>query len=462
MKLRVYKAAAAHIPEDDCDFVQWDGHNLDAFGALLAMVAQGKPVRALRADGRAVDVASIDDVRALLPERNPQHRHSKEPIDLHDQQKAVERFVPSKRIAQQFAIPYWKWEIIDVILGSPTALEAKLDALEELSKYDDVLHEILDDLEKSLPEGQKSESPEDRLSDIACSWGWVADSSFSTHRDAIKEAFDSLGRTGPGHLVYRKTFWDERPELFEEHEAGIAPFPHIQAALKDLRFEMERDEWDEDSPFWSTFEKWELTADGTWSKLYTFYAIRDEIVFFERNSYDEDERWWRTADARYCGSSVLNIKAPFNVGDVVVLDCRPFAPLRHALVLEAERPEHADCCMPRVLLLDDHESQRRGVPTWTEASPKHAHGLNMCMPGYSPLYHMELHQGPLPEDEQLIEEVQNWLQKDLERGKLLCEAMRCDMTEDEIRSFISASPSAPGKNNDCDNASTSAIIAIGG
>lgn len=430
----------AMAADADRGLVLWDGSALDAFGAILYMVALGKHVDVIHANGEMEEVRSFGDLRNMLPARSRQHRPWDANIPLRDQRMVAELFISSKSIAERLAmVPFRKRVIIGIILGSPTPLDKKLDVLTVLSKYDDLMHEIVDEVEGWLGDARGNGTSEDRLRSVYFGWSFAAYNSFSTHRDAVRDALEVLRSTGTGEIIYRKSFWDERPELFEEHEAGIAPFSNIDAALEDLRFEMVRDEWDDDAPFWSTFEKWRLAPDGTWENPFTYYAIKDEIVFFDRNVYDEENHFWAREEIAYGGSIApdLNIRVPFGVGDVVTLDCRPFAPLRHALVIEAEDEGHAECCMPRVLHLDDCESKRRGEPIWTETGPKHASSLHLCMPGYSPLYRMELYEGTLPEDEQLIGEVRDWLRGDAERGRQLSEALMCEMSSEEILTFIS-------------------------
>jgi len=423
----------------DCGFVFWDGCSFGGFLAIISLTAQGKPVEVIRADGGIAEVSSVGDFRCLLPARNPQHRRSDVNIPLRDQWAVAEQFIPSRSIAETLAkVPFHKWEMVDIIVGSPTPLRTKLEAFRSLSRYDDVLHEFVDEVDTLLGEEGGPEEQGHGVSTVELAWTHVAHGSFSVHRDAIEEALDNLENVEYGSFIYRKSLWDERPELFEEHEAGVAPFSSIKAALEDLRFEMVRDEWDDDAPFWSIFEKWQLAPDGTWENPFTYYAIKDEIVFFDRNAYDEEDHCWTGEDKTYGGSIApdLNIRVPFGVGDVVTLDCRPFAPLIHALVIEAEDEGRAECCMPRVLHLDDYESKRRGEPTWTEAGPKHASSLHLCMPGYSPLYRMELYEGTLPEDEQLIDEVRGWLRGDAAKGKQLSEALMYEMSSEEILAFM--------------------------
>lgn len=431
----VYYAANGQAMARDADLalMAWDGRSKGTLINLLHMVVLGKRVEVFHPSRGLVAVESLDDIRSILPKRNPLHIASHETLPQDVYARALDLFVPSDGIRDSMKeSPLTKSKVVELVLGSPVGLEKKLEFFEDLACRDDLVHEFLDDAVWRLDGGKPSDW---RKVDVAAAH--AISNSFSTHRDRTKRALDALKYTGAGEIVYRKSVWDERPELFEKHEAGVAPFSSIEAALDDLRFEMDFCEWDEDAPYWTIFEKWRLAPDGTWENPYTFYAIRDEIAFFDKNFYDEYWHGWRGShDSAASLGRDLNVRVPFGVGDIVTLDCRPFAPLRHALIIEAEHGGHADCCMPRALMLDDYESQLIGRPTWTSSSPKHASALNMCVPGYSTLYRMELYEGPLPEDEQFLGEVRDWLQGDPEKGRRLNEALRLDMSAEEIRSFM--------------------------
>ena len=59
------------------------------------------------------------------------------------------------------------------------------------------------------------------------------------------------------------------------------------------------------------------------------------------------------------------------------------------------------------------------------------------MPGYSPLYRMEVWEGELPEDEQVLLEVRKWLDGDRERGEALAEAVsRSEVGAGNLRELI--------------------------
>ena len=436
----------------DCAVMIWDRRSRGTFLNILNMVALGKPTRVVLQDGSAeYDIASFEDVHELLPARWPLHVPTDSPLTrtiddkngaVHDYAATLREFLPSRDMrAYLEENPLSKRDLINVVLGSPRSLEAKLAFFDAYSDTDDVFHEVIDEVATRL-EANPSRDAADRVREPGFAWFDVQYASCSTHRNMIEKALNALRSSGPNELVYRKAFWDEQPVLYEEHEAGIAPFHTFDEALEDLRFEMEADETENsaaDDNSWTVFEKWRRAPDGKWKNPYTFYALGDEVVFFDEMRYNEEGRYWEVADGTYGGdfTGKLNVRTPFKTGDIVTLDCRPFAPLRHGLILLPERDETVDCCFPRALVRCGKCGAEPHEDRWCDLSVKHGGGLHISMPGYSPLYRMEVWEGELPEDEQVLLEVRKWLDGDRERGEALAEAVsRSEVGAGNLRELI--------------------------
>lgn len=417
----------------DADFayMAWDGRSKGTFVNLVTLALLGKPVEVVSGNSDSLSITSLEEIRGILAARNPSHLSAGGFLPQDYYSLALKQFVPSQDMRACLAKhPLTKGKTIKLVLGSPVGLEQKLKFFERLAYTDDALHEVIDELAEHA---SKSVSNSEEITRIAYNtWLGIKQASFTTHRDEIGKALDMLHRRGVNDLVYRKSVWDEQPELFEEHEQGIAPFSTFDEALEDLIFEIDDEGWDEDSPCWTIFEKWRNAENGKWVKRNTYYAIQDEVVFFEKNLYDEELHYWTADDNTYCGDFTggLNVPVPFGPGDIITLDCRPFAPLRHCVALEPDR-EWPDCCFPRVL------SKKEPFGVWFGASLKHQAHLHVSFPGYSVLYRAEVYDGELPEDEQILKEVSDWIGSDAEKGKALSDAVSLGMDDGQLREFMS-------------------------
>lgn len=426
----------------DRGLMAWDGRSCGTFLAILMLVSLGKPVRVVRREG-TTDVGCLEDAYKIIPAKGPLHHADVAGLPPEEQERIVDAFVPSRSMASFLAgEPLSKETIVEIVLGSPAPLVEKYEACMNCARYDDIYRETVDLVGATLGRMHVSE-PRERVAMVRRCWNHVISSSFTTHRDAIGKALQAL-RVRPGELLYRKSVWDEQPELYEWHEQGIAPFDSLEAALEDLRYEMDDEGWDADAPCWSKLEKWRYSdARRMWYNTYTYYLIRDEVVFFEKNYWDGEERRWRPLwhfelDQRACAGMVgLSLPTPFEAGDIITLDCRPFAPLAHGLVLLPH--DGKDGCKPYLLVRSHGEKSSAGEDPWRSLSLTNGAGLRMCMPGYSPLYRAETYEGELPEDERILEDVRRWVDGDPAKAKRLDDALMETgegMSDGALRAFI--------------------------
>lgn len=126
---------------------------------------------------------------------------------------------------------------------------------------------------------------------------------------------------------------------------------------------------------------------------YKYIMIGPDVCYIESGN--------RTCQRDYRGflpgSSNLNLSVPFKSGDIVTLDCSPFADPCHLLILNVE--DQWSCCGLRGAFVD--EDGKLHID-----SVKHGH----CFPNHyisllSPLYRMSLSSDPLLEHEAVIEQI---------------------------------------------------------
>ena len=144
-----------------------------------------------------------------------------------------------------------------------------------------------------------------------------------------------------------------------------------------------------------------------------------------------------TSDREFFNGSLdLSVSTPFKVGDIVNIDCRPFGPPFHAVVIEAR--DQFDCCMPQVLFRVPFTDK------WSITALKHKHfyKFGYCPP-LSPLYRLR---SVKPEeetaDDELLAKVREALNGDEEQGRLLWNAWHesgsGEMTAEELMEMVEA------------------------
>ena len=130
---------------------------------------------------------------------------------------------------------------------------------------------------------------------------------------------------------------------------------------------MIEEQWDEDTNCWTEIEKRVPAENGDMIKTYAYTLINDTIVGF-KNWYERKcEKTYQWATQSYLDAD-LNLPIPFSPGDIVVLDCMPFAPVKPALILEVGD----DCCGVWMLFEKDGPLN---MDIYKTAALKHGHGF---------------------------------------------------------------------------------------
>lgn len=229
--------------------------------------------------------------------------------------------------------------------------------------------------------------------------------------------------TKPGEFFYVKNCWPD----YEQRDVdvdGMEPYPDLDKALDGIQRFLEIEECVEDSVYWFLLEKWTLNGEGQYFRPYTYTVADEEVLFYnkENEGYLFDQ------------STNLNLPIPFHPGDLVRLDCAPFAFGRTNTVI-LEVGGNCGCCCVRAMFRQENGN-------WSEGALKHSHVFpNGYFPLLSPLYRLSrVQRENLAEDEKILEEVSQFVAGSDKRGRTL--GMEIDhrhdseLPEDEIRNFM--------------------------
>ena len=174
----------------------------------------------------------------------------------------------------------------------------------------------------------------------------------------------------------------------DEEQFGCAPFRSYEKAVEDLTKTF-KDGGEEN--VWYTLEKWlpesEFSLDLIEVCEFTF--IGDKPCFYKnlRYFYDKEYRKKNMAQLNtendftlYSSGSNLNLTTPFQSGDVLHIDCRPFAPATTVVVADNHTPY--DCCSPQCEYIG-----KDGVATQGALKHSHIYKENV-FETVSPLYNL--------------------------------------------------------------------------
>lgn len=160
-------------------------------------------------------------------------------------------------------------------------------------------------------------------------------------------------------------------------------------------------EADEKELVWFHVDKWSPDGTGRLKNEYGFTVLGTEVCYF----YQASSHWYDFSTDRD-----LNLPVPFHAGDIVTVDCRPFVPVSHGVILEVG--DNRDCCCFQALF-------RKSDGTWDTGAVKHGHIVPNGYAPISPLYRLASFHGQLTEKEHLLEKVSRYVDGDEERGAAL-------------------------------------------
>ena len=252
------------------------------------------------------------------------------------------------------------------------------------------------------------------------------DGYFSDLADAVSQAVQEM-QPEPGEFLYLKSYLcDESGKPVEEGLGPYLTWEHIHERIREF---MEDFEDGKDALVWFEVEKWTPDGNGRLKNSYSYDVIDSKVCFCYCKDLSVHERM------QLEGYVDPNLPVPFHAGDIVTIDCRPFAPVSHAVILEIG--DNCDCCCLQALYY-------AGNGTWDTGAVKHGHIIPRYYGQLSPLYRLASFHGQLPEEEHLLEKVSRYLNGEEARGNALWDYIfslrerkqRIEVTEMQILSYI--------------------------
>ena len=234
-------------------------------------------------------------------------------------------------------------DLYDIIISSRAALEQKAEALETLSALG--------------------------MEDVEYDWGFGMHGGGRSPGMLAREARRALAQTedSPPDSVflvkqYYRDFESRDPGGYDKvMESTCPPFTSFTAAsayIQRLAFEELDGEGEpsDDGNGWNTVERWDMTED------------RDFVltVAWELSNTGRIWGYRREGDGRDKRSLVpsrhdLDLSTPFQIGDIIVIDLRPFQDIALGVILYAEH--QYDCCSPQCAIITKRYAYGRSEPT---------------------------------------------------------------------------------------------------
>lgn len=334
------------IMAEDADFgiVVWDGESKAPFVNMVKLVFLGKTCDLyLLNEHRWIEIKTLDDLKDYAGECSAWGYSEIENI-LTKCGFSIEMktHMMSKKCIENE-------DLIQVICTAPISLKEKKELLELLySKRNikDEIYQLVNSGAKDIVDFNQLKKEIRSLLDVKnidSSWSYICNSISDIDR-AIR--FLKYGGTYGKCIFSLYAEWYDT-DVFMEKSRNAGLFGDID----DVIFYIQNEEQENDSgEGWYRIEAW-ADYEGSLSLVYNFYTIKDEVCWFEKMTPYIDETgntYYRYEEGYYGMKSLATcIGTPFKMGDVISVDCRPFGPSFHAIVLEDEH--QYDSSFPTIL-----------------------------------------------------------------------------------------------------------------
>jgi len=300
-------------------------------------------------------------------------------MEKKDYEAIINRTVPSWQMREFLCLPDNKLspsELANVIIGSP---EITIDEK----------HKLLCSLANETGDKEISESAGD-----------------------FKAAIDNLTCAPDELFTVDDPRYDEDIKEVKYGEYCNQPCADYDKVIGYIDWNYNYEEYDSDSNTWYEIKKWVPDENGRFINTYIYYYLYGIGIcwFAACREYEDEGPYSYLPEQKYSSACTdLNIVTPFRAGDIVRIDCRPFAPPVNALILYAG-PDW-DCCSLLALYRDDKGRYRTGAVKHTDMW-LHLRGDNMI----SALYRIETYDGELNEFDRIYNEISPLIYGDNKKG----------------------------------------------
>ncbi len=242
-----------------------------------------------------------------------------------------------------------------------------------------------------------------------------------TFKSAMEEAecvMQSMTIKKDEMLLLTKWTFDEG-----NHSASIVftePYTSFKKAIQRMK-----ELYISEEMIWHELEKYQLN-NNEYEK--TFEYIADNTGLIWSAEYAE------SVHLDFCGCSDLNLPVPFEPGDIISIDCRPYANIKNAVILQIG--DNHDCCSVQCATVSSFNDE---IIT---GALKHPYQIFEKHIEISPLYSVKICKEALQDNEKILKNISEYVNGDEIKGIALYNFLTRDnkrsVSADEILDFLSS------------------------
>lgn len=210
-------------------------------------------------------------------------------------------------------------DLINIIVGAPKPLTTKLKLMNELSTH---FPRLLDEIDSFFD--------------------------FEPYVQLYQEAIVNMQNCNNGAVYLLHLYrYDETDGSYLEM---VRPFFSFDNALNYIKNDIEDWLWDErdkisDALNWFEIEKWSGTDTPELAGTYTLSKYGEVWDYYRGDSLHNG----LSHSFGIINATGLYLPVPFSAGDVITIDCTPFAPAKHGVIVSVG--DNNDCCCVQCMYL---------------------------------------------------------------------------------------------------------------
>ena len=431
--------------EADSGLAIWDGEDFRTFLDMVCICALGKRCRLyLINKNEWVYINGYEDLK--------EYKGRVESIRKQDVRRILEKCEFSDEMTEfilsENAVT--EYELVDIVCQAPVSMQDKKEMLDFLGSSKNLMHRVFSSVEAGLKEEKPFNAIKHEIRAIVDPnrTDLLDENSVLSYvrvrQKALKEALDQIfpvkpqmpfivfgnkaisfeqagsGIDGLAHCykpLYLFSEWYDTRELqHKESPVGFVTDP----GMAEHYIKNEETENDTGEGYYR-LEAWNFN-DPEWKqpRFDYYYDCKGRLCWFNKLSAVSsvpDDKWYCEENHIFTsGDTDLNIRTPYKTGDIVLIDCRPFAPPFHAMILE-DQHQH-DSCFPNIVF------PVPGSDRWRLTPLKHRRFFKdfgfVYEPMLSPLYRLrKVRDEELSEDEIRLTELRSLIAgKEDKAGKI--------------------------------------------
>ena len=427
------------VQEADEGVFLWDGSSNDCFVNMTCLAIQSKKSLLYLANKKkSFQIESLDDLKGYYGS----------PSELQDDlidsilrkcgmSLEMSEYLVNEKLLNEF-------DLIDIISQAPISIEKKRNLLRSLPSADpDYRYDVYRAACKNLNRGMGWKYFKNLMRSMA---DWREEGTLRTSvgdeirciSTALEYCNDIQNSFNCDEMLYLFSEWYDT-EVFLEKSSGIGAFDSLSQILKYINNEQEEgEELDE----YYRIETCYLSDPNHINPMYEYYIFNNDICWFNKlvpNQQDNGNVYFLPESRRFSSGILdLDIPVPYKTGDIVQIDCRPFGPPFHAMILEEDKN---DCCFPTMVFNVPYTDKWRLTSLKHKRFYKDVEGGSYC-PILSPLYRLR----SINEDELLMnDECLVRLSKMIKNNEILAEKIWSywnaqydnDITFEEVKTLFS-------------------------